>query len=196
MLLESLNILDNIYFFIFSYSVLGAGLKYIDDAFDERPFSKINGLILSPFLGVLWALTMIVNPFSTTILLAIILGVLFKGKIDNLAHLIGLISIVSIIIIAKVELLFLPLVFLTAAGVIDEIGNDIASYNKDLPKNKFRYNFIKYFFGRRYFLKVALLYLVLIGVFPLHFLLALIFFDEAYIIVEMYSGSIITSKQL
>ena len=171
MLLEEINTLDNMLFFFLSYSILGAGLKYIDDAFDEKIFSRIKGLILAPFLGILWGFTMIINPFSATILLAVILGVLLKGKIDNYAHLIGLISIIVIIVIFRVNLFPLPLIFLTAAGIIDEIGNDAIGYNN--PSSKFSYRFARYFFGRRYFLKVALLYLVLLGVFPLYFLLAL-----------------------
>ena len=187
MLSEVLSSLNNMYFFFLAYIILGAGLKYIDDAFDEKTFSKWKGVILAPFLGVLWAVTMVVNPFSATLLLAIVLGVLLKGKIDNIGHIIGLISILVIIVIFRVELVFLPLVFLTAAGVIDEIGNDAIGYNN--PSNRFSYRFAQYFFGRRYFLKVALLYLVLLGVFPLYFLLALIFFDESYLIVDLYSRS-------
>jgi len=185
-----LQYLDNIYFLLLSYSVLGAGLKYIDDAFDEKSFSKRKGLLLAPLLGCLWAITMLVNPYSATLLLAIVLGVLLKGKIDNLAHLLGLVSILVIIIIVRVELLVLPLIFLTAAGVIDEVGNDVLGANPSNPSgDKFRYRFASYFFGRRYFLKVALLYLILIGCFPLEFLLALISFDEAYLTIDLYSKS-------
>ena len=60
------------YFFLLSYPVLGAGLKYIDDAFDEKIFSKKYALILAPLLAILWAYTMYIDSFSATILLAIL----------------------------------------------------------------------------------------------------------------------------
>jgi hypothetical protein len=69
------------YFFLLSYSILGAGIKYIDSAFDEKIFNKKLAMILAPFLGGLWAYTMFINPFSATILLFILL-ILFKKKID------------------------------------------------------------------------------------------------------------------
>ena len=53
---------NNMYFFLLSYSILGGGIKYIDDAFDEKIFSKKIALTIAPLLGVLWAYTMIINP--------------------------------------------------------------------------------------------------------------------------------------
>ncbi|HEX08187.1 MAG TPA: hypothetical protein ENG38_00050 [Thermoplasmatales archaeon] len=89
----------------------------------------------------------------------------------------------------------MPLVFLSAAAIVDEAGNDVTGYDKRIKRSKkFRHKFFVYFFGRRYLLKVALLYLVLINVFPMYLLIALILFDEAYLIVEMYSDSIRGSR--
>ncbi|HEC81393.1 MAG TPA: hypothetical protein ENI42_03070 [Thermoplasmatales archaeon] len=182
---------DNIYFIFLSYLILGAGLKYIDDAFDKKTFSKWKGIILAPFLGLLWAFTMFVNPFSATVLFAIAIGVLIKGKIDNPAHLLGLVTIIVALALVRVEVMFLPVVLLSAAAIVDEAGNDVVGYDKNFRRSRrFKHRFLVYFFGRRYLLKVALLYLVLINVFPMYLLIALILFDEAYIIVEIYSDSI------
>ena len=187
---------NNIYFIFLSYLILGAGLKYIDDAFDKKTFSKWRGIILAPFLGLLWAFTMFVNPFSATVLFAIAVGVLIKGKIDNPAHLLGLVTIIVALALVRVEVMFLPVVLLSAAAIVDEAGNDVAGYDKRFKNSKrFRHRFFVYFFGRRYLLKVALLYLVLINVFPMYILIALILFDEAYIAVELYSTSVRDSKQ-
>ena len=181
---------NNMYFFLLSYLILGGVLKYIDDAFDETAFNKKIAMIVAPGLGILWAFTMIINDVSATILLAVVLGVLLKGKIDNSAHLVGFFSILIIVILAGIELMIMPLIFLTSAAVIDEVGNDVVGYNNKYLKNKrFRYKFALYFFGRRYLFKVALLYVSLLGVFPLYFLLAFILFDEAYIIVGLYGQS-------
>ncbi|HEC93313.1 MAG TPA: hypothetical protein ENI51_10025 [Candidatus Atribacteria bacterium] len=186
---------NNIYFIFLSYLLLGGGLKYIDDAFDKKSFNKKKGLVLAPFLGLLWAFTMIGNPFSATVLLAVVLGVLSKGKIDNPAHVFGFIVILMTIIFIRIDILVLPLIFLSAAAIVDEAGNDVTGYDKRIKRSKkFRHKFFVYFFGRRYLLKVALLYLVLINVFPMYLLIALILFDEAYLIVEMYSDSIRGSR--
>lgn len=184
------GIKDNIYFFLLAYSILGAGIKYIDSAFDELTANKTIAMILAPLLGILWAYTMVLNAFSATILLAVMLGVLLKGKLDNYAHVLGFSVIVVIITLAKVELMILPLIFLSAAAVLDELGNDTTDNNTKHVKNKkFRDRLALYFFGRRYMLKAAVLFLVLINVFPMFYLLAIIFFDEAYIMTALYSHS-------
>jgi hypothetical protein len=181
---------NNMYFLFVSYAILGAGIKYIDAAYDEQVFSKTVALLVAPILGVLWAITILTDPVSASILLAILLGVLIKGKVDNRAHMLGFSVILVIIVVARVELWMLPLGFLAAAAVLDEVGNDVIGYNQaKLKQTMFRYRFMVYFFGRRYVMKVAVLYLVLLGVFPLYFLVALIFFDEAYIITELYARS-------
>jgi hypothetical protein len=184
------GIKDNIYFFLLAYSILGAGIKYIDSAFDELTANKTIAMVLAPLLGILWAYTMVLNAFSATILLAVMLGVLLKGKLDNYAHILGFSVIVVIITLAKVELMILPLIFLSAAAVLDELGNDTTDNNTKHVKNKkFRDRLALYFFGRRYMLKAAVLFLVLINVFPMFYLLAIIFFDEAYIMMALYSHS-------
>jgi hypothetical protein len=180
----------NMHFFLLSYTLLGAGIKYIEGAYHQQTFNKKIAFALAPFFGVLWAYTMIINLYSATILFAILLGMLLRGKINNKAFLIGFFIILIIILPVGLELLILPLVLLTAAALLDELGNDVINYNEKYFNNKrFRYRLILYFFGRRYVLKGALLYVVLLGVFPLYFLIAFILFDEAYIFVEMYYQS-------
>jgi len=186
---------NNIYFFILTYIILGAGIKYIDSAFDENVFNKKFAIIISPFLGILWAYVMLMNEISASILLAVLIAVIIKGKIDNIAHLLGVISIIifGVLIIFFIDgngFMFLPLIFLTCAGIIDEVGNDVLDYNKKFHnKKRFGFMFGYYFFGRRYLMKVAILYLALLNVFPLYFLIAFILFDESYIIVDLYCKS-------
>ena len=185
---------DNMYFFFLAYFILGGGIKYIDAAFDDKVFKKRNAIIIAPFLGILWSYTMLINEISASILLAVLIAVLIKGKIDNMAHLIGLITIIifGIFIILFIDgngFMLLPLIFLTSAGIIDEVGNDIIDYNKSQKKVRFRYNFLIYFFGRRYLMKTAIIYIALIGLFPLYFVLAFFFFDESYIIMDLLSQS-------
>ncbi len=178
------------YFILGAYAILGAGLKYIDDAFDERTFNKKIAGIIAPVLGLLWAYTMMLDPASATILLAILFGVFLKGKIDNYAHFIGLAVIIAIVLVAGVNLLWLPLVMLVAAALLDEVGNDVIDYNRhNLNVSCFSHKVLMVFFDQRWLTKLAILYVALLGVFPLYFFLAMLLFDGAYLVVRMYSRS-------
>jgi len=179
-----LSLENSPFFFLLSYSLLGAGLKYIDAAFDEKAFDKKVALLISPFLGVLWFFTMLIDSASAVLLSAIVLGVLLKGKIDNIAHTAGLFIIIFMVMITGLRVTPLPLILLTACACMDEIGNDIIDRKK--MNRGFLDVFLKYFFGKRWLLKVAVLYLVLLGLFPMYLLVALIFFDESYLLVEEY----------
>ncbi len=193
-LLDSL-IANPSYTLFLLFPILGAGIKYVDAAFDEKVFNKTRAILSAPIIGLLWAFTMFLHPMAATILLAVILGVLIKGKIDNIAHVVGLVSILIIFVFLFIlydgtVIYFIPLLFLSSAGVLDEIGNDIISYNDDFSQNhSFGYQFFKYFFGRRHFMKVALIYLFLVGAVQLYFFVAFIFFDEAYMMVALLSQS-------
>ncbi len=177
------------YFFLASYPILGAGLKYIDDAFDEKRYNIKIAYILAPILGVLWAYSMIINAVSATILLAIVLGVLLKGKIDNYAHLAGLGIIFGIVLIAGVELLIIPLIIFTLSAVFDEVGNDYIEEKGYLHSNKYSTKFIGYFFDQRWLTKVAILSIAIIGIIPLYFFLAMLLFDGAYLLMRGYGQS-------
>ena len=177
------------YFFLASYPILGAGLKYIDEAFDEHRFNIKIAYILAPILGVLWAYSMIINSVSATILLAILLGVILKGKIDNYAYLAGLGIIFGIVLIAGVQLLIMPLIILTLATLFDEVGNDYIEKVGFLNSNSYSRKFIGYFFDQRWLTKVAVLAIALVGVIPLYFFVAMLFFDGAYLMVRGLSNS-------
>jgi hypothetical protein len=177
--------------FLLSFPILGAGLKYIDDAFDEKTFNKKIALIIAPIIGILWAYMMIIDQVSATILLSVILGVFIKGKIDNQAHILGLFVIIILILISGVELLFLPLLMLVAAALIDEVGNDVIEYNmKNFDEGKFAHKAFISFFDQRWLTKLVILYVVLLGLFPWYFFVAMLLFDGAYLVVRMYSRSL------
>ena len=177
-----------IFLFLLYFGILGAGIKYIDAAYDDKIFNKKIALGIAPFLGILWAYTMLINPVAATILLAVIIGVLFKGKIDNIAHFAGLLVIFAIIFFAGVQLMVIPLVFLAIAALLDEVGNDFVDKRKSkLDMNKFSHQFVVSFFDQRWVLKVAILILGFIGIIPLVFFLAMASFDYAYLGVRFYS---------
>ena len=176
------------YFILLSYPLLGAGIKYIDDAFDEQRFNKKIALIIAPILGILWAITMLIDGISATILLAVLCGVLFKGKIDNYAHFAGLFVIFAIIAIAKVELMIIPLIFLAPFALLDEVGNDVIDYNKKyFNGDRCWQKFIRYFFDQRWLLKVAIIAFIILGIIPYYYFFAMLFFDGAYLLMRWYS---------
>jgi len=175
------------YFFLAAFAILGAGLKYIDDAFDERVFNKKIAYAVAPLLGVLWAYTMFIDAASATILLAILLGVLLKGKIDNYAHFMGMIVVIAGVIVLGVQLLIIPLIFLTLAALFDEVGNDFIDKRHYIQGNNVFKKFIGYFFDQRWLTKIVILGLAVVNVIPIYFFLAMLLFDGAYILMRGYS---------
>ena len=175
------------YFFLLSYPIIGAGIKYIDDAFDEKTFSKMLAFIITPLLSILGVYTMLIDPASATILLAVLCGVFLKGKIDNIAFIAGFIIILALMIIGQVEFMIFPLIFLGAAAVLDEIGNDLIDAKRDKLKNNLLNKFAIYFFGQRWIMKVSILFLVFLSILPYYLFFAMILFDYAYLSVDAYS---------
>jgi len=175
------------YFFFIAFAVLGAGLKYIDDAFDEKVFSKKIAYAIAPLLGVLWAYTMIIDAVAATILLAILLGVLLKGKIDNIAHVIGLGVIIGIVVVAGVHLLYVPLIILAVACLLDEVGNDFVDKSSALAGGRWWQKVVIGFFDQRWVAKVAILGLAVVSVLPWFFFVAMLLFDGAYLGVRSFS---------
>jgi len=170
--------------FLLTYTILGGGIKYIDDAFDTNIFSKKTAYILSPILAIIGVYCMIINPVSATILLAILAGVLIKGKIDNWAFISAFVLVILLSIGLGIQFLIIPLILLSAAAILDEVGNDfIDSVKKDLDEDKFSDKFAMYFFGHRWVLKIAILFLVLTNIVPIYFFFAMLLFDYTYVAV-------------
>jgi hypothetical protein len=175
------------YFFFIAFMVLGAGLKYIDDAFDEKVFNKKIAYVIAPLLGILWAYTMIIDAVAATILLAILLGVLLKGKIDNIAHIIGLVVIIGITVVVGVHFLLFPLIILAVAALLDEVGNDLVDKSSLLAGGKWWQRILIGFFDQRWVAKVAILGFVVSSVLPWFFFIAMLLFDGAYLGVRWFS---------
>jgi hypothetical protein len=177
-------------FFIIAYAILGGGIKYIDDAFDEKRFKLKYAILLAPILGILWAYSMMLSAASATILGAIVIAVFLKGKIDNIAHQIGIISIfVVLFVFGFLNFLWIPLIILVIAGLLDELGNDYVDKNRDIRKP------IRLFFEFRFVMKLAVLFLALVGVFELFYFFAFLAFDIAYAWVTIYSEELGKKKK-
>lgn len=178
------------YFFLIAYTILGAGIKYIDDAFDEKTFNKTLALIITPLLSILGVYAMIIDPVSATILLAVVSGVFIKGKIDNYAFIAGGVIVISLAFIFGVNFLVIPLIILSSAAVLDEVGNDFIDRKKDeLNMKNPVHVFARYFFGHRWIMKTAIIFLVILNIVPIFFVLAMILFDYSYLGVTAYSNT-------
>ena len=176
------------YFFLAAYSILGAGIKYIDDAFDRKIFNKSIALIITPFLSILGAYAMVVDPVSATILLAVLAGVFIKGKVDNIAFILGFALVIAIVALAGIQFLVIPLILLGAAAVLDEVGNDFIDKKRETMNQKKIVNKLAlYFFGHRWIMKMAILYLVIINIVPVYFFIAMVLFDYMYVSMDHYA---------
>ncbi len=172
-------------FFLIGYMILGGGIKYIDDAFDEKTFSKVKAITLAPVVAIAWIFLMYMSVASATILGAIFLAVLFRNKVDNIGFHVGALAIVSglaaLYFLKVVNFDWGPLVFLTISGVLDEVGNDYVDKHPEVIKP------VYFFFEYRFVMKLAVLLLVLWGYFGFEYFIAFLGFDIAYASVGIYS---------
>lgn len=177
-------------FFIFSFLVLGTGIKYIDDCFDEKVFDKVHGYVLAPLLGLFWAFIMAQHPAAATLLGAIVLAVFFKGKIDNIAFTVGtLIILLALFLSGFAQFLWIPLIVITLAGIFDEIGNDWADKRAVLSRP------IRWFFEYRFTMKLTVFYFAWAHVIPWLFFFAFLVWDIGYALVYEYVKLIVQSRK-
>jgi hypothetical protein len=163
---------------ILAFSIIGAGLKYIDDAFDEDTFSKKKAIMIAPIIVLIWICVSLFDPISATILFAIILAVLLTGKIDNPIFKVCTIILISILLFTQIQnLLWIPLIFLIIMGVADEKGNDYVD-------NHHSSKFIQFFFTYRCCMKVGVLSLCIISLLPWLYLPAFVAHDISYELVR------------
>lgn len=187
-------------FIILSYALLGAGIKYIDQAYDIGTFNKKKANFVAVPVGILMAYLIILDSPSTTIFFSIFVIVALTKKIDNPAFYIGtgILLILPIIFYTVMEIKWLPFGILIFSGIIDEIGNDWADKRikkKNLNNfsnmgNSLIHNIGEKFFLHRFVMKLAILLLVILSLFSWAYLLAFLLFDLMYLFVEQYSFNI------
>jgi len=166
-------------FIIIAFSIIGAGLKYIDDAFDEGKFSKKKAVIIAPFIVLIWIWLSLFDSISATILFAILFAVLVTGKIDNLIFIVSAIALTIILALTQMlNLLWIPLAFLTLMGIVDEKGNDYVD-------NHETYRLVERFFSYRFCMKLGVLSLCILAVTPWLYLFAFLAFDASYELVRL-----------
>jgi len=166
---------------IFAFAVIGGGLKYIDDTFDEDIFSKKIAMVIAPILVLTWVCLSLSDSISATILFSILFAVLLTGKIDNLVFKMSSIALILILALTQMlNFLWIPFFILIGLGVADEKGNDYVDGYKT-PK------LCEFFFSHRCSMKLGLLGLCTFSLLPWLYLLAFLAFDGAYESVRIYS---------
>jgi len=154
------------------FGMIGAGLKYIDEAFDEDIFDRRKAAALAPLLILLWTGISILDTTAATILFSILAGVLLTGKIDNTVFKLSALALLGALVFIN-KLLIAPLILLTLTGIIDELGNDYADTHEMSKASRF-------FFLHRFSMKLGVATLCYLGIFQLIYLAAFLVFDTAY----------------
>ncbi|MFZ2070547.1 MAG: hypothetical protein WAV32_02870 [Halobacteriota archaeon] len=173
---------------ILAFAVIGGGLKYIDDAFDEDLFSKKIAMLIAPIIVIAWICLSLFDSVSATILFSILFAVLLTGKIDNLVFKMSSIALIIILCLTQIlSLLWIPLVTLTSMGVADEKGNDYADNHGTLKLSEF-------FFSHRFCVKIGVLGLCMLSLLPWLYLIAFLAFDGSYESVSIF-GKISVAHQ-
>lgn len=166
------------YEYYVAFAIIGAGLKYIDAAFDDERFSKKKAMLVASILVIIGACLSIYDPISATILYSILLAVLLTGKVDNLAFKMSSIALILILFLTQaIHFLVIPMFILILAGIADEKGIDYIKNNK-IPKLG------GFFFSYRCCMKLGVLGLCLVSLFPWPYLFIFLAFDIAYDSVE------------
>jgi hypothetical protein len=164
---------------IITFALIGFGLKYIDDAFDEEQFSKGVAMLMAPILVVIWAGISIFDSISATILFSILFAVILSGKVDNLTFKLSSIALIAILFSTQIlHLSWIPFFALTVMGLVDEKGNDYVDSHETDELGDF-------FFAHRCGMKLGTLGLCMISLLPWLYLIAFLAFDTAYEFVKI-----------
>jgi len=179
---------------IIAFAIIGAGLKYIDDTFDEDMFSKKIAVLIAPIIVIVAVILAIKDAASQTILFSILLAVLIGGKVDNLVFKLSSIAFLLLLFLPSFGLygtfnfLWIPLVIITITGVIDERGNDYIDKNKTNELTNF-------FFEHRFSMKIGMLTVCAFQFLPWLYLLAFLAFDGAYESVKIFGKISVASQK-
>ncbi len=169
-----------------SYLLLGMLIKYGDQAYDVGCFDKRKALILAIPCGLWLGYMMINDPSTATIGVGMLLGLLAAGKYDNRGFIVGF--AISITIAAagylegSLQLALGGLVVVILATIADEKVNDMARVEA-------RMTLLDRILYQRPLLKIAVLSLCILGIFPSYaYLFMMLSFDFGYGLVDCVSS--------
>ncbi len=192
---------------ILSYALLGAGIKYADQAYDIDVFNKKAAKFMAIPGGILMVTLILLDPSSATIFLAMVIGLALARKIDNIAFYVGTAILLLLPVIFNImpftingesilQIRWLPFGILIVSCVLDELGNDWADkrikkrlirHTTEKNDDKFTYNLGEKFFLNRFMMKVGIFILAFFGIFEWLYFFAFVAFDICYTLVDYYS---------
>ncbi len=160
-----------------SYGIGGALLSEIDRREDVlKNKNEIFTIILAVINSLLLSYLILNDASSAILFSAVLIGVIFGGKVDNLAFLIGSLILGGAILFRIIYLNFsyaIPLVFaLAISALLDEYGHDRAK--------KYKTRLIGPFFEHRLTLKTSIMVLAILNVISVWHFIAFLIFDIAY----------------
>ncbi len=170
---------------ILSYSFLGFTVKYIDDANDEGLFDRNVAHILAIVSGLLGGYLAAVDPATANYFTAMLLGLVFARKVDNVDFVMitALFLAVPIIFLCtgrKVKLDVVVVLVFLASTFVDEWANDWADKRSSSV-------LLKKIFYERPFSDVAVIGMTVIGWFPVPNLIGYFGFAALYRLVDIRS---------
>ncbi|MFC2163136.1 hypothetical protein ACFLRF_05595 [Candidatus Altiarchaeota archaeon] len=177
---------------IYSFSFIGASLKYIDQVYDEGIYNRRIAHLLSVITGLMMGILITFNPAAAIILLAIIIAVGITQKLDNLPFqitallAIGIPAMITALPVFpgyEFTLAWVPLFMLTVAGFLDEYLDGYGDKTK------------KWILTIRPTMKLMMLALVFMGTFHIIYFIAFLSFDFSYITVHWLSNKEIKAKK-
>lgn len=146
------------------YSVSGFLMKLSDDEYDEKS-NKLIAVIIGIICGITIAFLASNNIDASYIFIGILIGTALSFKIDGIHHIATLLVFLLLYLIWGIfnpngsilaDLSLITLLICIISAFIDEIGNDNKQiYNKS--------KFLKFFFDYRFTMKLAILFLAILG---------------------------------
>jgi len=172
-------------FLLVTYAFLGGSIKFIDQAYDEHSFDRRSANLVAILAGVVMGFLMVADsPFSTAFFVAMLISLFVAKKMDNLAFVIGaLVAVGSFLLFFSqydVILLLFPIVGFLLAGFVDELMDELA-HRWELRGT------MESFLTYRPFSDIALVIMVLLGIFGWVYLIPYFAFTLAYMFVESVS---------
>ena len=160
--------------------IMGFSIKYIDSAYDEEAFNRVNAILAAICCGIFMGVWIAFDSSAAVFLLAICISVAITKKIDNPAFILGILLALFVPAVLKVTLTlsWLPLAALVIAGVMDEEGNDMV--------RKIPIKGVRMFFHYRLSMEVMMAVLTFSGFFAWQYFLAFASFDLGYQMVTFY----------
>jgi hypothetical protein len=173
-------------FLVSLYAFLGGAIKFIDQAYDERAFSLRAANIVAVIAGVTMGYLMAQDsPFSTAFFSAMLISLLLARKIDNLGFAVGtVLAVVSLLAFypsSEVTWSLVAIAVFLAAGFVDEWADSLV-HRRNIE------GALNVFLTYRPFSDLALLAMILTGMFSWMYLLPYFGFTFSYLLVERYTG--------